>query len=676
MRRKCLIFLLLLAPVYLSASQLPDSILQQVAPLSPSARCTSLLELANSSLNANPSLSEELAQAAFETAKDTDDLENMAHAQLALGMALAKQDSSILAMRHYRKANEWLNMLLDQRPTVERKKLASQCNLKMGFQYLLSFSDNNAAQTHFIRALNFAEQAGDANLIAASLTGLGYTYRVTGSYYEAMDLYQRVILMADELTDTSRLVVSNNEIGNLYLYLENYEKSIEYHQVALKLAMKTANKYDEAFVLHDIGILFHMTGEYEKALEYFDKHLELIKGSGQKRDILLNLNNLTDLYLEMNRLTDAKTTMNDAKEIAKSFNVPADVLQELYLTWSEVHEGIGEYRQALDYLVQYETIHDSLFSYQKNLQFQELQMRYRSEEMEKELAILQYREQLMWFSIFGGVIIIALVSLLLVYRYRAKVRAHRETEERHRQLAGLYKQLENAMHARIISEQRFKDVAMSSADLIWETDSEFTFSFLSGNVTELTGYDTNALQGSDFSRIMTTENWAHVKTSFQNVLQTGDSLDNLDIECQLPSGESKIFRLHAVAMRGMNGKINGLRGLAKDITKQRALEEQLLQARQLEIATQLATTVAHEFNNPMAIIQGAVDLARMNNVSQEEATQWMFDHIPKQVKRMKELVDKLLKIEHIEAKDYAAGIKMLDLDNRTDIKETDSANNS
>ncbi len=91
--------------------------------------------------------------------------------------------------------------------------------------------------------------------------------------------------------------------------------------------------------------------------------------------------------------------------------------------------------------------------------------------------------------------------------------------------------------------------------------------------------------------------------------------------------------------------------------KERELE---LQEARLETAHQLAATIAHEFNNPLAIIKGAIDLFLLKSIDEKVKERHM-QRIPGQVERMADLVQKLLRLSEIREIDYAYGVQILDL---------------
>ncbi|MBD3166778.1 hypothetical protein GF324_09280, partial [bacterium] len=80
----------------------------------------------------------------------------------------------------------------------------------------------------------------------------------------------------------------------------------------------------------------------------------------------------------------------------------------------------------------------------------------------------------------------------------------------------------------------------------------------------------------------------------------------------------------------------------------------------LRVATTLAATIAHEFNNPLAIMKGQIELEEMGLVRDEKRR----DHrrrLNMQIDRMAELVQKLLRINELKERDYAGGMSIIDL---------------
>ncbi len=102
-------------------------------------------------------------------------------------------------------------------------------------------------------------------------------------------------------------------------------------------------------------------------------------------------------------------------------------------------------------------------------------------------------------------------------------------------------------------------------------------------------------------------------------------------------------------------------------------KEMEIETEKLRAIREIAVTIAHEFNNPLAIIRGTYDILepRLENTMDAESKKF-FDKIPKTVDRMVDLVQQLLSSTYYDKKNYAEGIEIIDLKNgeENDIDET------
>jgi PAS domain S-box-containing protein len=101
-----------------------------------------------------------------------------------------------------------------------------------------------------------------------------------------------------------------------------------------------------------------------------------------------------------------------------------------------------------------------------------------------------------------------------------------------------------------------------------------------------------------------------------------NSTDPVQFEyrCQWPNGE-----LHSLEMRGnrIPGKVCAWRGVTVDITERKLAEAALLRAEKLAAMGRLASTVAHEINNPLESVTNLLYLARAEENLPEPARTYL-----------------------------------------------------
>jgi two-component system sensor histidine kinase/response regulator len=125
------------------------------------------------------------------------------------------------------------------------------------------------------------------------------------------------------------------------------------------------------------------------------------------------------------------------------------------------------------------------------------------------------------------------------------------------------------------SEKRFQDVALSSADWIWEVDREGKYTFASGRVKQLLGYDPEEIIGKSPFDLMMPEEAQRVSEIYRQIFQDKKPIVDMENWNLTKDGKKVLLLTNGVPILNDSGEILGYRGVDKDITDRKWTENQL-----------------------------------------------------------------------------------------------------
>jgi len=157
------------------------------------------------------------------------------------------------------------------------------------------------------------------------------------------------------------------------------------------------------------------------------------------------------------------------------------------------------------------------------------------------------------------------------------------------------------------SEEKYRTVVEGAHDGICVIGEDRRFKYVNKRLAEIRGVSQEKLVGTDFKDFLDEES----KQLMADRLirwEKGEKLSpRFEIKVLRENGEVRNVEINARVMKDSKGDTQYV-VFSKDITERKKMEEQLLQAEKLRALAEMASGVAHDFNNALAAILGNTQL--------------------------------------------------------------------
>jgi len=286
-------------------------------------------------------------------------------------------------------------------------------------------------------------QASDATAELARVTNaLGVAHNFTDDHARARDYYEQALELVRQSDDEA---LETTILGNLALViaeLEGPEAGLVAHHEALALARERDDAEIIANQLANICNRLVEAGRLDQAAATCPEALEGVEQLGNTRLIAGTRMSLGDLDRARGRLEQARENYQSVLALAGNRvpSVEVEVLEKL----ADLDEALGAPQRALDRIRQLMEMREKLLERERASLIEELEVRYRVEQQEREIELLELDRELQAADLrqrnlllIGAIIALVLVTLLLLVAWRGftvKSRLERELGRRNDEL--------------------------------------------------------------------------------------------------------------------------------------------------------------------------------------------------------------------------------------------------
>jgi two-component system cell cycle sensor histidine kinase/response regulator CckA len=158
------------------------------------------------------------------------------------------------------------------------------------------------------------------------------------------------------------------------------------------------------------------------------------------------------------------------------------------------------------------------------------------------------------------------------------------------------------------SKERYENILETIEEGYYEVDLSGNFTFFNDSVCKLLGYTREELMGINYRRYTDEGNAKDLYRVSKSVYRTGQPLNGFEWQIVRKDGGRRMVEASVYTLMDSEGKVTGFRGIARDITDRKRMEEELFRSQKLESIGKLAGGIAHDFNNLLMGIQGNTSL--------------------------------------------------------------------
>ena len=255
-------------------------------------------------------------------------------------------------------------------------------------------------------------------------------------------------------------------------------------------------------------------------------------------------------------------------------------------------------------------------------------------EVEGAIQGIQIRQFIMQALLIFIIMVAALtvISLMIRWSQSLQMEVSRQTKELKR------------------SEQRYRSLVENAEDIIFTIDRDGNFASINSYGAKLLEKPVEMIIGHNISEIFS---WPTAEMLLSTIKEVYDIKRGRQVTHLITIGEKDIWlNTNFRRLLDESGNIYAILGISRNITDRKKMEEQLFYTEKLASMGTLAAGVAHEINNPLAIILGFVDMLKEKEPSDSEAYD-ILKTIEGQGYKAKKVVDNLLTFartkEHAES---------------------------
>jgi two-component sensor histidine kinase/Tfp pilus assembly protein PilF len=295
--------------------------------------------------------------------------------------------------------------------------------------------DYNKALAYGIACVQYIDHTGDSTVAPDAYEKLGTIYSQLSDPGRSIEWYKKALVQHEKNTDKEHACRINYFLTKELIKTGRTQEAI----VILNRSMKNyppKEPLNKELMAGAFADCYAALKQYAQAEKYYKQmmYLENRTRSGNQISAMAYYS-IGRFYLEREQYVQAFGYLDTALTITPG-RMPLSMVKDIHFMLFKTDSVLNRYEHAIHHLRTYQGLSDSLFNASRIRQLEELQVRYETSQKEKDILSLRKQSQLQQKQIaqsnllkrvtFGSIILLILLLILSVNRYRLKQRNMRQ----------------------------------------------------------------------------------------------------------------------------------------------------------------------------------------------------------------------------------------------------------
>ena len=237
-----------------------------------------------------------------------------------------------------------------------------------------------------LKGLEVSQKYNEKNLYYTHLHGLAGVYNSLGDNVNAIKSYKDCL---EYKRDEEICLGSYINLGDIYSDLKDYDKANYYYNQGKLLSEKNNNQQAKAVIALSLGTNYQFLEKTTEALKMYNEAVAIADKNELNQIALVASGNIGDIYIDLKKYKEAKEIFSLALRKAVSFGYLNNQVS-FYEELKKIALIEDDYKSAFDYLNKSTKLKDSINKAQQISEINELEVKYKTAQREKEIKLLQF----------------------------------------------------------------------------------------------------------------------------------------------------------------------------------------------------------------------------------------------------------------------------------------------